>query len=128
MKIKDPTEQQRLLVLNVSLIGIFAAFVAGGYWYGGVDFAKGTLVGCLIVAINFFVTQRLVGNLLTEGSAKPVLVVAYLGKLALSALILFVAVIKLELNLVGIMLGLSSVVFSAMFSALVKRKPAIEDE
>lgn len=128
MKIKDPTERQRLFVLNTSLLAIFALFILGGYWYGGLDFAKGTLIGCFVVAINFFLSQRLVGNLILEKSVKPYLVVAYLGKMAISVLILFVAVIKLEVHVVGLMLGLSSILFSSIASAFVKKRAETGDE
>ena len=128
MKIKDPTERKRILVLNGSLVLIFVVFVLGGYWFGGLDFAKGTLVGCLVVAINFFVSQRLVGNLILEGSVKPHLLIAYLFKLAVSVIILFLAVVKWQLDVVGVMLGLSSVLLSSLVSTMVRKKPEIEDE
>lgn len=128
MKIKDPIERKRVLVLNLSLVLIFVAFVLGGYWFGGLDFAKGTLVGCLVVAINFFVSQRLVGNLILEGSLKPNLLVAYLLKLAVSVLILFIAVVKWQMDVVGLMLGLSSILFSSLVSTLVRKTPETRDE
>lgn len=126
--IKDPTEKKRVMVLNLSLLGVFAVFIGGGYWYDGLDFAKGTLVGCFVVAINFFVSQRLVGNLILEKSLKPYLLIAYLMKFGVSALILFVAIVKFKVDEVGVMLGLSSILLSTMFSALVRKQPDSEDE
>lgn len=123
MKIKDPTEKKRILVLNSSLIGVFILLTGGGYLWAGVDFAKGTLVGCLVVAINFFISQRLVGNLILEGSIKPTIVVAYLSKLGVSVLILFVAVVRWQLDLVGILLGLSSIVLATILTTFVKKQP-----
>ncbi len=128
MKIKDPTERKRIFVLNASLLGIFIAFIVGGYGFGGLDFAKGTLIGCLVVAINFFVSQRLVGNMILEGSLTPILLVAYLTKLAVSVVILFVAVVKWQVDVVGLMLGLSSILFSSLVSTLVRKTPDTEDE
>ncbi|MBU2510612.1 ATP synthase subunit I [bacterium] len=128
MKIKDPTDRKRLVVLNTSLLVIFALLVLGSYWFGGVDFAKGTLVGCIVVAINFFVSQRLVGNLILEKSLNPILVIAYLAKLGVSILILFIAVIKLQVDVVGVMLGLSSVLFSSIATAFVRKQSEPQDE
>ncbi len=128
MKIKDPVERKRVLVLNVSLLLIFAILIFGGLGVMGVDFAKGTLVGCIIVAINFFVSQRLVGQLILEKSMQPVLLIAYFFKLGASVLILFIAVVRFNVDVVGLMLGLSSVVFSSVFSTLVKKQPEIEDD
>lgn len=128
MKIKDPIEKKRLLVLNVSLLLIFAIFILGGYGVMGIDFAKGTLVGCIVVAINFFVSQRLVGKLIIEKSIHPVLLIAYFFKLGASVLILFVAVVRLNVDIVGLMLGLSSVLFSSVCSTLARKKPEILDD
>jgi F0F1-type ATP synthase assembly protein I len=128
MKIKDPTERKRILVLNSSLLVIFAILAAGSYWFAGVDFAKGTLLGCLVVAINFFISQRLVARLMLEKSVKPGLLIAYLLKLGLSGLILFVAVVRWQTDVVGIMLGLSSVLFSSIVSTFVRKTPGTNDE
>ncbi len=128
MKIKDPTERKRLFVLNTSLLVIFFLLLLGGYWFGGLDFAKGTLIGCIVVAINFFVSQRLVGNLILEKSVNPILVIAYLAKLAASVLILFIAVMKLHVDVVGLMLGLSSILFSSVATAFVRKQSEPEDE
>jgi ATP synthase I subunit len=128
MKIKDPIERKRVFVLNLSLVVIFVIFVAGGYWFGGLDFAKGTLIGCVVVAINFFVSQRLVGNLILEGTLKPGLLIAYFFKLAASVLILFIAVIKIQVSVVGLMLGLSSVLFSSLVSTFVRKTSENKDE
>lgn len=127
MKIKDPHERRKVFAMNASLLAVFAVFIGGGYLYGGVDFAKGTLIGCLVVAINFFISQRLVGKLILEKSIKPNLLIAYFVKLALSVLILFVAVVKYQVHLVGLMLGLSSVIFSSVFTTLVRKNTEQEE-
>ncbi len=128
MKIKDPIERKRILVLNVSLLLIFAILIGGGYAVEGVDFAKGTLIGCIVVAINFFVSQRLVGQLIIEKSVHPVLLLVYFFKLGASVLILFVAVVKYNFDKVGLMLGLSSIIFAVVLSTLVRKTPEIEDD
>ncbi len=126
MKIKDPTERKRILVMNSSLLLIFVVFILGGYWVQGLDFAKGTLVGCIIVAINFFVSQRVVGRLIVEKSVNPGLLVLYFAKLGVSVLLLFVAVTRFHIDHVGLAVGLSSIIFSSVISTLVKKKPEIE--
>ncbi len=128
MKIKDPTDRKRLFVLNTSLLVIFTLLVLGGYWFGGLDFAKGTLIGCIVVAINFFVSQRLVGNLILEKTFNPILVIAYLSKLGASILILFIAIMKYDVNKIGLALGLSSILFSSIATAFVRKQSEPEDE
>lgn len=128
MKIKDPTEKSKLLALNISLILVFAVFIAGGYWFAGVDFAKGTLLGCFVVAINFFLSQRLVGQLLIEKTLKPALLIAYLFKFGLSGLILFLAITRWKIDIPGIMLGLSSVLIATVLSVFARKPEQPADE
>lgn len=123
MAIKDPTERKRLLGLNLSLILIFIALVAGGYAFQGLDFAKATLLGCIVVAINFFLSQRLLGQLLLEKKMRAVLLLSYLFKFALSVSILFLAVTRWKMDLIGLMLGLSSIFLSVVLSTFFRGTP-----
>ena len=128
MKIKDPTERRKILVLNTSLLVVFGVFIAGSYWFRGVDFAKGTLLGCVVVAFNFFVSQRLVGQLMLEQKLNPGILVIYLLKFGLSGLLLFLAITKWQVDILGIMLGLSSIVVASVSSAFVRKPAGTVDE
>ncbi len=121
MKIKDPIEKTRVLKLNLSLLFIFVVLIGGGYAAVGVDFAKGTLIGCVVVAINFFISQRLIGKLILEKKLQVNLLLSYFFKLALSIIILFLAVTRLKTDLIGLMLGLSSIFFAVVLSTILKR-------
>ena len=121
MKIEDPIEKTRVLKLNLSLLFIFAVLIGGGYGAMGVDFAKGTLIGCVVVAINFFISQRLIGKLILEKKLQFNLLLSYFFKLALSIVILFLAVTRLKVDLIGLMLGLSSIFFAVVLSTILKR-------
>ncbi len=123
MSIKDPIEKKRIFHLNLSLFAIFVALVGGGYAYGGVDFAKATLVGCVIVAINFFLSQRLLGRLLLEKKMQAALLLSYLFKFALSVGILFMAVTRWKMDVIGLMLGLSSIFLSVVLSTFFRATP-----
>lgn len=120
MTIKDPTERKKLFKLNASLLLIFVVLIGGGYLAQGLDFAKATLVGCIVVAINFFLSQRLLGRLLFEKKLRVVLVLSYLFKFALSMAILFFAVTRWNMDLIGLMLGLSSIFLSVVFTTFLK--------
>lgn len=128
MLIKDPTERRRTLIINTTLIIIFILMIISSYWYSGIDFAKATSVGCFIVAINFFVSQRLIARLITEKTLQISLLFAYIFKLTISALILFFAVTRLKLDPLGLMIGLSSILLAVVISAMFKSSPPIEDE
>lgn len=123
MSLKDPIERKRVFVLNMTLLAVFAVLVLGAYWLQGLDFAKATLIGCIIVAINFFVSQRLIAKLILGEKFQVQLLVTYFFKLIVSILILFVAVTKLKVDTVGLMLGLSSILIATVISTLLKRSP-----
>jgi len=120
---KDPIERKRLFQLNLSLMLIFVALVAGGYAAQGLDFAKATLVGCIVVAINFFLSQRLLGRLLVEKKMQAALLLSYLFKFALSVAILFFAVTRWNMDVIGLMLGLSSIFLSVVLSTFFRATP-----
>lgn len=120
MTIKDPIEKKKVFRLNLSLLAIFALLVGGAYAVEGLDFAKATLVGCIVVAINFFMSQRLIGKLILEKKLQARLLLSYLFKLTLSVVILFVAVTRLNMDPMGLMLGLSSIFLSVVLSTIFK--------
>lgn len=128
MNIKDPTERNNVFVINVTLLAVFAILTLGSYWFKDLDFAKATLIGCVVVAINFFISQRLIGKLIFEKKLQASLLIAYIFKLGVSAVILFVAVTKLQVDVVGLMLGLSSILISTVISTIVRKPPEITDE
>lgn len=128
MAIKDPIERKRLFQLNLSLLLIFAALVGGGYAVQGLDFAKATLVGCIVVAINFFLSQRLLGRMLIEKKMQAALLLSYLFKFALSVAILFFAVTRWKMDVIGLMLGLSSIFLSVVLSTFFRATPEEGDD
>ena len=127
MKIKDPIEKKRFIILNVVTAAILMLFPAGGYLYGGLDFAKSTLIGCSIVAINFFVSEYILAKIILEKQPTIRLLSWYLAKLGASVVILFLAVNKWNADVVGLMLGLSSMFVSAMISSALKPQAPTEE-
>jgi len=128
MNIKDPTERNKVFVINATLLSVFAILTLGSYWLIGLDFAKATLIGCVVVAINFFISQRLIGKLIFEKKLQASLLIAYVFKLGVSGAILFVAVTKLQVDVVGLALGLSSILVSTVISTIVRKTPEITDD
>ncbi len=123
MKIKtlsDPIERKRILYLNVVILIVFFIFPVGAYFYSGLDFAKATLIGCGVVAFNFFLSQFLIAKIVLEKQAVFRLIVWYLIKFSVSVAILFAAVVKWKVDTIGLMIGLSSVVVSTVISALLR--------
>ena len=128
MTIKDPIERRRVFVLNITLLVIFGVLILGGYWFSGLDFAKATLIGCTVVAINFFISQRLIARLIVEKKLQVNLLITYIFKLGVSILILYYAVTSLRVDSVGLMLGLSSILFATVISTLLRKTREQPDE
>lgn len=118
--LNDPVERKRMLFLNVAILIVFVTFPIAGYFYSGLDFAKATLIGCGVVAFNFFLSQLLIAKIVLEKRAVLRLIVWYLIKFSISVTILYAAVVKWRVDTVGLMIGLSSVVVSTVISSLTR--------
>lgn len=116
----DELEKKRVQIINYTTFGVFAVMVAGGFFLGGLDFGKGVLLGCVLVAINFFSTQKLIQKLLLEKAAQPWMILAYILKFGLSIGILFLAVTRLDVHVVGLMVGLSSIIIATVISTILR--------
>lgn len=116
----DELEKKRVQIINYSFFGVFAVLTAGGFLIGGLDFAVGVLLGCLLVAINFFSTQKLAKKLLLEKAAQPWMILAYILKFGISIGLLFLAVTRLEIHVVGLMVGLSSIIIATVISTILR--------
>jgi hypothetical protein len=126
MKMKDPIERRRVLILNLTLVAMFLILPIGGYFLMGLDFAKATLVGCLVVAINFFVSQRLIARVIVERKIPVMALFLYMLKLGISGLIIYLA-IKNDYDAWGLMLGLTSIFFATMIASLMRGQASEAD-
>ncbi|OGH00089.1 MAG: hypothetical protein A2600_00260 [Candidatus Lambdaproteobacteria bacterium RIFOXYD1_FULL_56_27] len=128
----DPTpktteKNHTLRTLNRGLLGLFFLVTALGGLAFGLDFAKGALVGCIVVAINFYLSQFLMARLFFSGHAKAPVLVMYLLKFGLSMGLLWIAMTHFNADLWGIMAGLSTLfVISLWASFLGKTAPEPE--
>jgi len=116
--LQDPIEQSKIKRLNLTFFTLIPIISGLGWWLWGVDFGTGALVGCFVVGINLFISQRLVAKLLYDQSSKPLALLAYFFKIGLSVLILYIAVIKFKVDLMGVALGLSTIIISILISSL----------
>ncbi|MBT4290701.1 MAG: hypothetical protein HOD92_25525 [Deltaproteobacteria bacterium] len=116
---KDPIERKRVISLNITLVSMFIILPLGGYFFNGLDFAKATLLGCLVVAINFFVSQRLLSRVITEGKIPKIALFIYMAKLGVSGLIIYLAIDN-DFDAWGLMIGLSSIFIAIMISSLFR--------
>lgn len=111
---RKATEFRNLLILASIVLAIVSLLF-------GLDFLLGSLLGSAIVGLNFHWTVRFVLNMLEERKLRPLYLLIYGAKFIVSMMVLYVAIVQLDINAVGIMLGLSNILLAATAYALIQR-------
>ena len=107
-------EFRNLLILTSVVLAIVSLLF-------GLDFLLGSLLGSAIVGLNFHWTVRFVLNMLEERKLRPLYLLIYGAKFIVSMMVLYVAIVQLDISAVGIMLGLSNILLAAIAYALIQR-------
>lgn len=103
------------------LLLVSAVLVAGAYMLLGIDFSLGVLLGSGIVVLNYFWSVRVFSRILEEAQPKVRLGLSWVMKFGVTALVLYVAVVQLDMQPVGIMVGVSAVVIAGLLVAVVRQ-------
>ena len=111
---RKATEFRNLLILASVVLAIISLLF-------GLDFLLGSLLGSAIVGLNFHWTVRFVLNMLEERKLRPLYLLIYGAKFIVSMMVLYVAIVQLDIGAVGIMLGLSNILLAATAYALIQR-------
>ena len=111
---RKATEFRNLLILASVVLAIVSLLF-------GLDFLLGSLLGSGIVGLNFHWTVRFVLNMLEERKLRPLYLLIYGAKFIVSMMVLYVAIVQLDISAVGIMLGLSNILLAATAYALIQR-------
>ena len=111
---RKATEFRNLLILASVVLAIVSLLF-------GLDFLLGSLLGSAIVGLNFHWTVRFVLNMLEERKLRPLYLLIYGTKFIVSMMVLYVAIVQLDISAVGIMLGLSNILLAATAYALIQR-------
>ena len=111
---RKATEFRNLLILASVVLAIVSLLF-------GLDFLLGSLLGSAIVGLNFHWTVRFVLNMLEERKLRPLYLLIYGAKFIVSMMILYVAIVQLDISAVGIMLGLSNILLAVTAYALIQR-------
>jgi len=111
---RKATEFRNLLILASVVLAIVSLLF-------GLDFLLGSLLGSAIVGLNFHWTVRFVLNMLEERKLRPLYLLIYGAKFIVSMMVLYVAIVRLDINAIGIMLGLSNILLAATAYALIQR-------
>ncbi len=92
--------------------------LGAGWALGGLDFTTAVLVAYLVVLLNVFWTKNLVRTILFAGKPKGLFTFFYLFKFCLTAVILIVAIMRFQLDPLGVLLGLSALMLATMLFAI----------
>ena len=111
---RKATEFRNLLILASVVLAIVSLLF-------GLDFLLGSLLGSAIVGLNFHWTVRFALNMLEERKLRPLYLLIYGAKFIVSMMVLYVAIVQLDISAVGIMLGLSNILLAATAYALIQR-------
>lgn len=111
---RKATEFRNLLILASVVLAIVSLLF-------GLDFLLGSLLGSAIVGLNFHWTVRFILNMLEERKLRPLYLLIYGAKFIVSMMVLYVAIVQLDISAVGIMLGLSNILLAATAYALIQR-------
>jgi len=102
------------------LLAVSMALTGGGYLLVGIDFTLGVLLGSSLVGLNFLWSQRIFRRALRDPSLKTRLAVSFLLKFAITALVLFVAVLKFQMDPIGILVGVSSLFLAGLLYGIFR--------
>ena len=121
----DPTEpvsSQSIATVNeitFLLIAVSLLMVLGTAFFK-LDFVPAVLLGCLLVALNFYLTRRILLRLLLFKDLKRRMLVLFLLKLALSGIVLYLAIVHFQMPGLAVLIGLSNIVITLLIF-LIKR-------
>jgi len=100
------------------LVGVGAVLLAGGLWLGGLDFSVGVLLGFVIVLLNFIWTKKAVKSILFSDRPRALLTLSFLVKFGITGVVLFYTILRLQVDAMGVLIGLSSLVLASVLFAL----------
>ena len=95
-----------------------AVVIAGCFFWRGLDFALAALLGFVVVLLNFIWTKNLVKSILLEQHRpKALSVFVYIFKFGLTAVVLYIAMVKYQVDGLGILIGLSTMIVGTFIFA-----------
>jgi hypothetical protein len=119
LKAKIPL-QKKVEFINWTVLGVFLLL---SWFFTSASFTLGILAGGLISILNFFGLcrglQSLFGNPEDKGAGKALAMLKYLSRLAITGVILYLVLVKTTADIFGLVIGLSTVVFSVIISVIM---------
>ncbi len=107
---------RRIEGLNLALVGVGAA---AGVWISP-RFGLGVLVGGLVMAANFRIIAAVIRSVFLKGSTSPVNVAVYWAKFAGLMLLVGILILKVRVDAVGFLVGLSGILVAITLEAVLR--------
>ena len=123
--------QQRILKFVTRTNWILFVVASGfGFIFSPADFARGILSGGLLVTINFHLLAKTLRKALTppQLASHNVIIAKYYFRFIASGFIIFILIAGRYVNPIGLIIGLSIVVFSIVLATLCELKKLIFKE
>ncbi len=102
------------------LCAVGAATALAGFLWRGLDFAASALLGSLIVGLNLLWTRNVVRRALASHQPRVLVVAAYLMKLAVFVAVLYVAIVRFDMDPLGILAGVSALAITSLLIGLTR--------
>lgn len=118
--VPDERPFRRLLALQL-LSGV--AIAAGGAVVLSLDFALGALVGSAVVGANLIWTKNAVRQFVQPHRPRPAFLVFYTVKFSVSLAMLYVAIAVLNIDVIGILAGVCSLLAASAVAGLIRLRP-----
>ena len=100
------------------LVAVGAVILAVSAWLAGLDFAVGVLLGFGVILLNFIWTKSAVRSVLFSERPRGLLTLSFLVKFGITGVVLFYAILRLQVDAIGVLVGLSSLLLASVVFAL----------
>jgi len=118
-QIKKSALQKKIEIVNWVLLAVATALSLVFFSY---KFALGILAGGLISIVNFYWLAKDLKALFERfsgtGKSKQFILVRYFFRLVVTAVVLFLVITKVSVHVIGLVLGLSTVIVSSIFTVV----------
>nr|ADI19644.1 hypothetical protein [uncultured delta proteobacterium HF0770_45N15] len=107
-------EISRILIQIRKLLFLVSAGLALATSPFGLDLVVGSLLGSTVVVLNMMGSAWPIRQLLVHQRIHPMLVLFQLLKLGLSGVVLYLAILHLEVSTTGLVIGLSNIILTSL--------------
>jgi peptidoglycan/LPS O-acetylase OafA/YrhL len=106
--------------LYLILLAVSTVLIGLAYALGDLDMAKGALLGSVLVGMNLMGTVAFIRMVLRDRRYKALLFASFISKFGLTMVVLYIAILRLDMSALGILIGLSSMLLASLIYAALR--------